>query len=400
MVDPFPAPALPTLLAAGNHEIRTFAGVKGGDHLVLQSHDSPSPTSTSLVTVPLDDNDPQYYLIYTDCNGAYNYLDAPAVGSGSGALKRAGSLVPNAVGDPSGSIPLSNCTATTATFVIITQSYDDTAGRYLDINYAVVPNIAIADQGTVDLSAATYAPVTPATFNVTKVPAALTEGVYQVGYATPTGLVATGRDDHTRADFTVDTGAASTPIGLPTLTGTMVERVELDGTNVGEHALHRWGATSGANNTYTLDVTGLPLVDFGDSPVFDASTNAATWTKVDGATPDVYYIEIDNDRTVPDGSGGSGATISASWAWKIVGPYVDATITPPTLIGDAADYNALVTDTDASVPTMALAKVPGGYDLIRGHAFDFAEPAAGGFGSDPADLSGFAIGSAGHFGAP
>lgn len=371
-VDPFPLPA--DVIADGYHRVNTFTGVKPGDHLVLTDPNpvtAPAPP-TFTITLPVDAT-AAYYDIYTDCGANVNSIYDPPV-----TAKRAPAAA--AVAGPSATFSLYGCTATTATFVVVTED----ASTFAASHFFVAPNVAI-DQPTVDLTASTYAPVDAATFHLKNLPDLFGGANVDVDYLGTAGLFATSWSD-TRGYGTATGGAADVTLPvLPAATGLRVERAEL-ASNFGLHQLVRWGAAADADGGSTWDLAGLPLVDFSTNPTFDPATNMATWTAgTTGATPDAYYARFRVDRYVQDGSG--NVTTNAYWDWSIVGPYTGAAIAPPALTGAAADYNVTSTDS-VFVNDIVLGKLPGGYDLVRAHAFDLL--GAGNFAA-------LAQGAAGHF---
>ena len=183
--------------------------------------------------------------------------------------------------------------------------------------------------------------------------------------------------------------AGQATIALPAAAiGVRVDDLELAGF-FDYQDLYRWGATPAGDGSYTFDATGLPLVGFGTDPLmYDQANNVIGWSPVDGAMPDLFLAEYDGQRQFDLGS---GMTAYSSWYWQIVGPFTGASIALPMLIGDAADFNTTTaTDNPFGDPNdehLLVAKVPGGYDAVRAHAFDVLENQ---------DLSGLASGATGH----
>ncbi|HEY6036505.1 MAG TPA: hypothetical protein VIV58_19640, partial [Kofleriaceae bacterium] len=125
-----------------------------------------------------------------------------------------------------------------------------------------------------------------------------------------------------------------------------------------------WGPTV----DLTIDYSATRIPDFTSAPVLDTTTHVLGWTASTTATPhDVAIAEVYASRS------------TATWAWAIAGPGANE-LRFPVIPTDVFDANIVATDT-ASVPSLAIAKVPNGYDAIRGRVFQFTPAPSGATGT-------------------
>jgi hypothetical protein len=316
-LDPFPQAAPSLIVATGSDDLRTFAGVKPGDHLVL---DQPANgmSITFTVTGPIDPGATTYTL-FSSCGSS----DLPTNGSGS---------------PPTNTVNFQGC-GSAADMLI--ESFDGVGGVR---EVVFVPNVPVADGGTVDLSASVYVDQTDATFTYSNAPASIPNIEIQPALAGAHGIVFTsfGNVDTT-------TGAGTTTITLPGGTGAIGIEDSTTRNGISQQDVVDWGPFAAA---YTLDLASALLADFTERPSFDAANHAIAWTESTGAAPDftIVQFEINRDPTF--------------WTWEIAAPYTAGTVVLPVLPADGATFNALATDT-SNFFSAESAKVPGGYDAVR-----------------------------------
>lgn len=341
-LNPFP-PIAQAAVPLQDNELRTFLGVKPGDHLVLTHNDKLSVS----VEAPVDNGSIEYDL-HTTCGGG-----SLSVGGGAGS------------GAPGGTVTLVGCGGT-ADVLVIAKEPDEGPPRTFGALYH--PDQAINDLGTVDLSGDGYDQALDIVrFSYTNTPdASLTVSHALVS---PHGAL-------TPFVASADAGATSIiePTALPGITGSIVD-LQLD--TRGIHHVVDWGAPAA---TYALDLTGLLLPGFlGEPPAYDVTARRVRWMEEDpnGATPDLTVAQIDVfgvDRT---------------WHWTVAAPYTAGELAFPVLPGDVADWTPVDTD-DPQVAEVTSVKLPGGYDAVRAHIHDVHDAIAfGGF-------TGLTVGAAGR----
>jgi hypothetical protein len=322
--------------SGAQREVYSFLGVKPGDNLVLDGT-TVVPQITVTVTAPLDSAPGvQSYEVQSPCGG----INLTSAGSGA---------------SPTGQLTLNGC-GTKTDFVIVTR---DAAFQIVDYIYA--HDVAIADQGTVDLSAMTYAAGSTRTYQLTNVPPGFTPGGFTDGLAgKPNRYVMQSNE------FAGD-GSPSpiTTVGF----GTHVSEISISGAHVGQHYFLDWGPYT---DTYTTDAGARLLPDLMDFPTLDPTTHEVHITEAaGGAPPDALYASIFVGRPSTD----------TGWYWSIAAPHGLAT-TLPTIPTDQWDPNIQPTD-NYGVNQVVLLKVPGGYDAIRPYmltnygSVDFSATAAG-----------------------
>jgi hypothetical protein len=338
-------PAPPQVLTLSEqHDLKTFANVKPGDHLTLTSNDLPV-VMTVTVNIAADPANPTYYEIYSTCGGNSTELYNPPAGS---------AFVAAAV---TTTMYLYNCSQQASDFLVISEDVD-----HIPLNTFVVPGVVVANGGTIDLTGGTYAGMTSHDFKVSNLPVPFTSLSYYLDYAVPAGVFFPDISTNVGTTAGAATATLYTP---PVATGTQVERIELDA-NAGSQQLYRWGATPAGDGSYAWDLATVPLLGFTTFPAYDPPTNQVTWsTGASGATPDFYKLGFFNQRATDNGSAG---TDYLNVTWSIVGAFDGPTVTLPTLPADAAVFNSVAGDSP-QVQGLLAGRVPGGYDAIRAHGF-------------------------------
>ncbi len=317
-LNPFPHPA-PSIVPANLDDLRTFAGVKPGDHLVL---DQPAVGTqiTFTMSLPVDPG-AVTYLLNTSCGTA----DLSPSG-GSGSL-------------PGGNVTLQGCANGAADMLLVTS---DANGQ--PQSFIFDANVPVENAGTVDLTTKTYAAVVDTTFNYTSAPASVTFVDLQQVIAGTRGQLFTS---FSNGDITA--GAGTVTLALPGTAGEIsIEDSAFRPTSVTQQDVIDWGPYAA---TYTLDMTSVLLPDFTEAPALDIANHQLTWSEDTGAAPDFSVIEFQIDRT-------------DSWTWEIAAPYSAATLKLPVLPADGAAFNPATGDT-SNIFITASAKVPGGYDAVR-----------------------------------
>ena len=143
-----------------------------------------------------------------------------------------------------------------------------------------------------------------------------------------------------------------------------------------EHWFLDWGQVA---PSYTLDAASRALYHITAGPELDTTTHQITWTQeTTGVTPDFVSVW------------GYASDEKMSWQFRVIAPY-GANVTMPTLPTDDGDYNIGAEDF-YRLDTFVMGKVPGGYDVVRPHAYETAS--ALGYFDVPSTLVVSATGSA------
>lgn len=312
---------------AASHRVTTFAGVKPGDNLVLKDTTYTSTMMTfTLPTQP--ESNVGHYEIRTTCGTT----SLQSGGSGS---------------TPMGPIYLNSCGATTDLLVV----------KY-DINSAVMgfiyqPNLVVTDQGTIDLSAATYSAATNRMYTFTNKPAAFAPITVRQHVASTKGRLVT-------IEATTSGVPAVATLAIPAIAnGISIVEGSVFSQSGSTHQSFDWGPLT--TTAYSTDIGARLLVDI-TGPVYDVATRKLTWdTVIAGVAPDFAITELRGTRT-------TASNDNRFMTWELVAPYAAGTVTYPTLPVGTYDFNW--DDDDApQVDRMQLAKVPGGYDAIRANTF-------------------------------
>ena len=326
-VDPYEgANGLPT------STLRTFAGVKPGDHLKLSSGYVASHIFMT-VTLPVQgDTQTTRYSVNSPCSP----FPKEFTSSGSGF-------------QPSGLMPFARTCPTTD---IVAVAYD--ANGAVTGYFSVVGQTITAD-GTLDYSAKSYAQPTNKTYTFTNKPGTLTSiGVEQHigntnGEFALVSSTATGSPD------------ATTTMGIPTVANAL-GIVQTSGRALSSfHTLLDWGTLN--TNAFTTDVGARKLVDISGA-TFDIASHSVGWTEGTGVAPDLTYVSIFGTRTT--------STTTFGIDWILVGPHIAGSVVFPVLPVGAVDYN-LDSDDSVDLSDLSMVKVPGGYDAIRANAFSLED---------------------------
>jgi hypothetical protein len=315
-IDPFPN--RPQGVATS--DLRTFAGVKPGDQLRLFESPIASTSITVNVVLPIENNSTEY-RVSTNCS-LYNAIST----GGSG-------------GQPMGSLQLFGCGPTSNLLV-----------EALDANLAPVSsiykqNVALTDNGTIDLTADTYTAIPDVTFTYTNVPAGQSS-IFVNGVR----VTSLGKIYELNGTATVDAGNASFTTKVPTISNaTAVTATTFVGNIFTQHLVTEWGP---AGSSYALDATGLLLPNFESAPALDIPTHSVTWTAGGGTSQsDFVLVTAFLNRSTP----------LQSWRWTIAAPGGTQAALP--VLPASSTFNPIAGDfAGLDVRT---GKVPGGYDAVR-----------------------------------
>jgi hypothetical protein len=320
VVDPFDGSA-PGVRGLAHAEIKTFAGVKPGDELLIEE---PAYAFISVdVTLPTITNG-DAWEVWTTCGNDLFVSTASEL-----ALF---------------------CTGATDFTVV---ALDDTGAP---IGFFYEPNVLLSDGATIDLSTETYAAVGDASFAYASVPTAFDRVEVFNGIASPRGV---SYQLETGGDLT---GGAATILQArpsPANTTAFVESTfgEVEPT-ANEHIAISWGPSATTTAT-TFDGTNKFLPSFTGDPTFDPATRQLAWTSTTTtAQPDFVKARFEGIRNEP----------LAAWYWDIVAPYNGTSVTFPVLPTGIELFNALATDF-TEVRELKTAKLSGGYDAIREQLF-------------------------------
>ncbi len=326
--------------------VRTFAGVKPGDLLLVDAGTAGPPQLTVTLTLPIDSAASQYD-VYTSCSGKQTLVGA----AGSGT-------------DPSGVIYMQGCNG----FADVLVQTRDFNGQPLGWFYH--PDLAVTDQQAITLTDSYATTSTDVTMTFANVPAEYSGISFRNVLVSPRGPVTDGM-------FATDvtSGTATQTFSRPPVTNAVsVFAIRPTPTNaVGSHTVVQWGPPS----MLAVDLAGALLPLYATVPAFAPATRAMAWTAGVGATPDFVIAEVRAARfTAPPNS---------AWRWRIVAPYA-TTIALPVLPAAVSEYNIVEGD-NPSVEELTTAKVPGGYDAVRPRLHDLRTPE---------ELEGFVTGATGR----
>ena len=337
VINPFPA--APAGLPSGpRYDIRTFAGVKPGDDLHVEETAGveTAPIFMNLTLPPQTDANIYHYDIISSCG------DSQIDYSGSGGSS------------PTTSMPFYNCT--TADIVVIAEDE-----AYIPYQWFFVANQAITADGNLDYSAKTLADVPTRTYSLGDRPDSVTSMSVRQHIRTARGI----QLEYSAA--TTGTAPATASLDFPPVPNA-VGVVEVDAhTQVMQHVGVEWGAL--ATTAYSTDFAARMLPELSQYS-FDATTHAATWNTIGGATPDFVAVRISGSRNT--------ATEYRPVEWTLLAPYTAGTATFPTLPAGTFDLN-FTTEDPVQVNQLLVGDIPsGGYDAVRGRYFaiDIYDPNA------------------------
>jgi hypothetical protein len=348
-IRPFTTPPPPAGKFAPD-ELRTFLGVKPGDHLVL------SRAAVDTVTVTFDGAAPDggdfntSYQVLTTCGGGANTLDPGGSGNGSGSP------------DPGATLDLQNCHGAADIAVMASGGGLDAPQGLYHANATLPPG----GQVMVSLRDDAYADLADFTFTYTNTPDAtitmLHSPVLTNGFLGPYSAT---------ADSTTDNSATISEVAVPAT----MEVIDSSLTLNNLHEVVDWGPYSTA---YTLDMSNVLLREVTGGPTFDVATGKISWTEATGGvTPSLTVAGILVRRTEP---------ALAKWHWEIAAPYSANGIVLPHLPADVFDWAPGATD-DVTLDPIQNVQVTGGYDAVRSHILDV---------HDELGPTGYVIGNAGR----
>jgi hypothetical protein len=327
VIDPFGDP-----VTRGFHDLRTFAGVKVGDHLVVTQDDADDVTVT--VTVP-PFGTADTFNVHTTC--------------GAGAITAAPGPVAVA---PSGPIKLAGCRGSADIVVIATTAADPSVRGALHHASA-----AITDGKLVDLSNDSYAPLAPVALGYKNLPAL-------AGMVTASHVLTTGNGAFVlplQNTAPIVQGVASIALDEPMI-GTAVGIVDTTLALGGLHHIVDWAPLSAS---YMLDAAGVLLPDLSGGPSFSIATQRVTWReKPATAVPDLTIAELRVSKAITP-----QAPQLQSWRWTVAAPYTTGELQLPRLPTDLAIWAPGAGDA-IDVTSLLNASVPGHYDAVRSRIHD------------------------------
>jgi hypothetical protein len=328
VLNPFP-PAPAGLPNGPSQDIRTFAGVKPGDHLRVEetAGEETPPINMTLTLPPQTDGNIAHYDIVSSCGG--NQIDF----SGSGGS------------NPTGVVSFYNCTTTD----ILVIAKDDT---YTPYKFFFVPNQAITADGALDYSGQTLGDLTTRTYDVGDKPT----NVFGIDVRQVIGTARGELVEYSSA--TTGTTPATASLTFPAIANGLSLITISAYTGMMQHYGLEWGAL--ATTPYSTDFGGHMLPEIS-AYSFDAATHTISWTATGGAAPDFVEVELSGYRNT--------STEVRRVEWKIVAPYTAGTTTLPTLPAGTFDLNFTEAD-GVSVRNILVGDIPnGGYDAVRAPFF-------------------------------
>lgn len=307
--------------------LRTFGGVKPGDHLLLNNAPPPSSFQITL-DGPTASGLTRFYQVTTSCGTAENIV-VPLGGTGDKSAH--------------GDLTLHNCGATTDIQIVSFNTGGEATGSIYVADKAVSPGATVQVTGP-------FASVPTRTYTLTNVPTTVSEFHITDTLASTKGTLAILADDATGAG----TGTSTMSMKMPTFTNasSMVEAVASFNRN--KHTLLEWGPYS---ETYTRDAGAWVLKGFASDPTYSEATHAVTWTETpDGVSPDFVHLIASGRRPT-----------QFNIQWEMVAPYTEGTARLPTLPTEHADLNLL--ESDQIEWSVRQYKVTGGFDAVRAGYF-------------------------------
>jgi len=331
-VNPFPGRAQGISVPK---DLRTFAGVKPGDQLVLHAND-PNPVGITfdLATTREPTGNAASYQLLAPCLSPSFGLDITNGASGSSG---------SGSGTPGGSITLFGCTSPTD-LTVVTRD-----GNGLLLNGFSVPNVDIST-GTVDLTSSGYTAVESANFNFTNLPDDFSN-MEVAGYQlTPHGIAFETFDFN---PVTSNAASALNQLRPAILNAQQVTFSRFSGPSLAFFDVLEWGP---ATTDYTLSGANLFVHEYATSPAWDFGINGVLWTtdNTAGKQPDFVRLRASFQRAQ-----------TTSWFWEIVAPGDATSVGFPQLPSPDDDTTPLSTDDFQSVDSLTTGTAPGGYDAVR-----------------------------------
>ena len=337
-------------------ELRTFLGVKPGDHLVLSRAPIDSATATVNATAPEGGDLNTHYQVLTTC-GRVDGSISPGTDSP----------------DPSGTISLQNCHGAADIAVVATQpavagraraaATETPAGLYH-------ANAALPSDQTaiVDLRDDPYAAATDVTFTYLNNTAEATIFVQHFprlahGYLGPYATMVEA------ADTSATLAEATVPAAMAVVHSTL-------SSNTSQHEVVDWGPFA---TSHTVDLGTALVREVIAGPTFDVAAGRISWDEAGtGAEPNLTIAGIVVRRTEPE---------LMRWHWEIVAPHSLNGIVLPHLPTDVGDWTPTVSDQILRLDAIKNIRVTGGYDAVRAHILDI---------HDETGPTGYAIGATGR----
>jgi hypothetical protein len=309
----------------GGNQLVTWAGVKPGDHLVLDNS-SVQMFATVTFQLPLAVGAASYNF-YASCNNTMLPYSTPT-GTGISSVDE--------------QVSLYGCGGT-ADLLLVASDIDNQP-----VSYFYVPAQPINDGDTIDYTAKTFTAVVQRAFEFDN-------------NASPNNPVTIGDQ------FITSRGQVfqqqNLPVGGTTVATTFFEpglpTGALDVVTTQQTVANTtrntvaWGPTAA---DYTADYAASLLGDFTVDPSLDTGTHAISWTLGAGKAAQFAFGEIFASRLSATG-----------WSWQIVGPS-GTQLQLPTLPTDVADFNIVATDS-FTIGEADVGAAPGGYDAYRANAF-------------------------------
>ncbi len=322
------------------YSLYTWAGVKPGDHLVLDKSYPTGQSKNVQFTLPIDlQHIFSNYHIASNCGSADTQT---AAGSSQSTVVLTASF--------------SNCPNDTADVIVYTTNQNGTIAS----SFSVLAQ-PIVDQGMVDYTANAYGAPSSRAFelDLNDVPSA------QI-YANDHIATARGELYVNQIGLSQDATAIGTQI-LPALPAGSFQTVRLtQNVDVTSRTVYEFGTTG----DYTRDWSTVRIPDFDSTttPDLDTGTHALTWlnTAPTSVAPDVSAASVYANRAL-------GATTNLSFSWFIAGPATTPSLVYPALPTDIQDFNIKVND-GHGIDGLGQLGVPGGYDAVRATIFQTTYP--------------------------
>jgi hypothetical protein len=339
-INPFTT-AIPAVTGGTIDELRTFVGVKPGDHLFLTLNDTSEPTTVSVI---LPDADTDFYDINTTC------------GSGGGAQPER----ELAVAAIDGNVSLApDCT--TADFLVLALN----SGDGINTPVSGFSHNDVDVTGSVDFTvdpADTYSDLVDVTCEYTNIPdnaGGITASHYRTSKNDKMFVESYDGEINQR-----EGSSATTTFPEPALPGAHLGILLSTLSRNAPHAILTWGPNK---TDYEVDLDDL-LRDVNGPPSYDTSVQQVQWDEDStGATPDLTVAAFQVDR-LPESS-------IRSWRWVIAAPYTSGSMQVPTVPDDVNDFMP-TQDDDIRIEDFINAKVTlttpvaAGYDAVRAHILD------------------------------
>lgn len=336
-IDPFPrrvealraaGPGRAAAVEVGDNDLRSFLGVKPGDHLTLTDKTTPDGASFQLYAPVPTQGSISDYSVFTNCGNGNLYPGGGGSGSGSP--------------DPGGYVFLRGCNGKADIVVVASGLGADEQQRALGV--LVKADAALKEDELIDLRDLEYATPTERTFTYSNNTHSL-----QVEHTlvTPKG---------TFGPFVPDAGFESVAtIGEPVLAGaTSIVDTQVQTDNNRYHVIDAGAVTA----SYMLDLSNLLPRAIQSVAEYNVATKKLTWTEADdGAAADLSIAQF-------------GVSNEArSWQWTLVAPYARGELVPPVLPTDVATWTPADGD-NVYVLSLLNAKATGQYDAVRARALD------------------------------